>query len=138
MTRPYVDGKAPVEWQTVDRDTFDRYLNGLSFTTKTDFGSKNFLTIRYEDLIADSNLIEVKKICRQLNIPLKETSAIFMEKSLFGQQKPDGEHIRSGKTQQWKTEFNRCIAEEFASLHQGSLETLGYETDTSWIDQFKG
>ncbi|MBL4789760.1 MAG: sulfotransferase domain-containing protein [Kordiimonadaceae bacterium] len=100
------------------------------------FIDKNFLTIRYEDLIADSDLIEVKKICLQLNISLKETSEIFMKKSLFGQQKPDGAHIRSGKTQQWKTEFNRTIAEEFANLHQGSLETLGYETDTSWLDQF--
>ncbi|PCI63704.1 MAG: hypothetical protein COB37_04560 [Kordiimonadales bacterium] len=112
-------------------------VNSDGDTALHNFVDKNFLTIRYEDLITDADLVEVKKICRQLKISLKKTSEIFFKKSLFGQQKPDGEHIRSGKTQQWKTAFTKSTAEDFASLHQASLEALGYETDASWLDHFK-
>lgn len=99
------------------------------------FVDKNFRTFRYEDLINDVELVEVQKVCEQLRLPFEEVGPVFVKGSLFGQQKIDGKHIRSGKTQQWKTEFTKETAEDFASLHQEALEILGYETDRSWVKQ---
>ncbi len=99
------------------------------------FIEKNFLTIRYETLINDVELLEVGRICRQLKLPFDTVSPIFVKRSLFGGQQTDGKHIRSGKTEQWKTEFTRQTAEEFASHHQYALEALGYEDNTEWVRQ---
>jgi len=100
------------------------------------FVEKNFVTIRYENLINDHELVEVKNICDKLQFPLKKIAPIFVKNSLFGQKEIDSQHIRSGKTQQWKAEFDRQTAEEFAALHQEALEVLGYETNASWVKQF--
>lgn len=99
------------------------------------FVEKNFLTIRYEQLINDHGLVEVKKICDKLQFPIEVVGPIFVQKSLFGDKKKDSKHIRSGKTQQWKTEFTRETAKDFAALHQGALEALGYEDNSDWVKQ---
>lgn len=41
-------------------------------------------------------------------------------------------HLRSGKLQQWKTEFNEKHKVYFKSLHGKDLIKLGYETDLAW------
>tara|TARA_R110002096_G_scaffold325431_2_gene519413 strand:+ start:102 stop:884 length:783 start_codon:yes stop_codon:yes gene_type:complete len=99
------------------------------------FIDQNFLTIRYEDLINDQGLVDVKKICEKLDLQIKTVGPVFVKHSLFGEKKKDSKHIRSGKTQQWKTEFDRQTAEEFSALHQEALEALGYETNSDWVRQ---
>ena len=97
------------------------------------FIQNNFSTIKYETLVKDVELVEVAKICTQLQVPFDRVAPIFVKGSLFGQQNTDDIHIRSGKSQQWKTEFTQETAEEFASLHQEALIGLGYEIDDSWL-----
>ncbi|MEX0299825.1 MAG: sulfotransferase domain-containing protein [Kordiimonas sp.] len=99
------------------------------------FIENNFLMIRYETLINDVELLEVHRICKQLKLPFETVSPIFVNRSLFGGQKTDGKHIRSGKTEQWKTEFTRKTADEFAREHQYALEALGYEDNSEWVKQ---
>lgn len=41
-------------------------------------------------------------------------------------------HLRSGKLQQWKTEFNEEHKAYFKSLHGERLIKLGYEVDLAW------
>ncbi len=97
------------------------------------FVEKNFLTIRYEDLVVDGDLQEVKKICNFLRLPFKKVAPIFVKRSLFGEQSAGITHIRSGKPKQWMFRFTPEFAQEFAGAQQHSLEALGYESDKSWL-----
>ena len=101
------------------------------------FLQDNFLTIKYEDLVVDTELEQVDKICRHLSIPFPTVGPIFEAGSLFGKKKVDDEHIRSGKSRQWETAFSAETAEMFTRLHQNALEGLGYEVDANWLNHFK-
>ncbi len=147
--RPYFDGKSYAEMINGLPDMQDRYrfeMENVAAGTiagmvdaKGDealrhFLDQHFLTVRYEDLVEDTELKEFKKICRHLKIPFKAAAPIFLKHSLFSNKNAVSGHGRSGKKQQWKTVFNQQLGREFADRHQRSLEILGYEKDDSWVD----
>lgn len=101
------------------------------------FIEQNFLTVKYEDLIDDRDLITFRTICAYLDLPFEESSKHFVARSLFGGAQANKVHVRSGKGEQWRQEFDRELAEAFAAEHQGTLEILGYEKDDSWVKEFK-
>jgi len=98
------------------------------------FLKKNFLTVKYENLIDDVELKEFRKICRRLKLPIKNAAPAFLNHSLFNNKDAVTGHGRSGKKQQWKSVFNQELGREFAEKHQRSLEILGYEKDDSWVE----
>ena len=102
----------------------------------------NFVNVKYEDLIKDSDLEEFSKIFQFLGlggIALPLCLDIAWAGSIFsGRVKKSGGHIRSGKPQQWRSVFSRSLANQFLSRYGDILVALGYETDDSWIDLCEG
>ena len=148
IKRPYLDGKTYAQAINALKTDTEKYRFELAHTSarviaqmvnasgkqKLDaFIEGNFLTIRYEDLIVDSDLREVEKICKFLRLPFKRVAPIFVKKSLFGAQDKSVKHIRSGQPQQWRDKFTPEFANEFAEAQQHALETLGYEADKTWV-----
>lgn len=101
--------------------------------------------IKYEDLIDDTDCALFRSILERFDIENLDIDAAvqsYWEKSLFGGlAKTDDRddrvalHVSSGKKAQWVTKLPREIAEIYVERYQNALETLGYATDTSWVDQ---
>ncbi|MFC4346434.1 sulfotransferase domain-containing protein [Kordiimonas lipolytica] len=150
--KPFFDGKTYAEMinsfdAMVDRyrfemdnvaaDTIAAMTDAKGDSAQQAFLDRNFLTVRYEDLIEDTELAEFRKICRYLKLPFRIASPAFLKHSLFNNKNAVGGHGRSGKKQQWKTVFDQALGRAFAEKHQQSLEILGYEKDDSWIERLK-
>ena len=43
-------------------------------------------------------------------------------------------HVRSGKTQQWRSKYTKALARDFIDIHGDALIALGYETDHAWAE----
>jgi len=117
--------------------TIKRMATSDGETALHTFLEQKFLTVKYEDLIDDRDLQHFSKVCDFLELPHKPASRVFVSKSLFGGAKGKGVHVRSGKREQWRQEFDRELAEAFAKKHQKALEILGYEKDDSWVNDCK-
>ncbi|MBL4836301.1 MAG: sulfotransferase domain-containing protein [Kordiimonadaceae bacterium] len=130
-----IEEKYRFEMNHVGKNTIEKMLHSDGSTELDHFIKGNFLTVKYEDLIDDTQLVVFKRICDHLDLPLKKVAPAFIKNSLFGQKVNNASHVRSGKKQQWLTRFNKEVGQEFAALHQNSLERLGYEQDSSWTER---
>lgn len=125
------------EMENVAADTIAGMTDAKGDKVQMQFLEQNFLTVKYEKLVEDEALVEFKKICRHLKLPIRKSAPAFLAHSLFANKDAVGRHGRSGKKQQWKTVFDQKLGRAFADRHQRSLEILGYETDDSWIESLK-
>jgi hypothetical protein len=99
------------------------------------YADTNFLTIKYEDLIRDTDLVLFRRIFSFLGYAeaqLEHLCAIAWEKSLFSGRVERPDHIRSGKPAQWREVFSRDLSREFHARFGSALIGLGYETDAGW------
>ncbi|WP_286829103.1 sulfotransferase domain-containing protein [Kordiimonas sp. UBA4487] len=150
--KPFFDGKTYAEminsFETItDRyrfemdnaaaDTIAAMTDAKGDKAQQQFLEQNFLTVKYEDLVEDTELTEFSKVCRHLKLPVRKAKSAFLKHSLFANKNAVGHHGRSGKKAQWKTVFDQKLGRAFADRHQRSLEILGYETDDSWIESLK-
>lgn len=95
----------------------------------------HFLTIKYEDLIEDADLVLFRRIFSFLGYPeaqLDRLCRIAWEKSLFSGRVDRPEHVRSGKPAQWREMFGRDLSREFHARFGPALIRLGYEPDARW------
>jgi hypothetical protein len=95
-----------------------------------------FLEIKYEDLIEDSDLLLFQDIFRFLGFPEQSIPAVLeiaYQNSLFSGKLKKSLHLRSGKKDQWKEYFSPDHRERFAVLFGDALIRLGYEKDHAWV-----
>jgi hypothetical protein len=96
---------------------------------------KNFLTVKYEDLIQDVDLVLFRRIFTFLGYPdaqLDHLCKIAWENSLFSGRIDRPKHVHSGKPAQWREVFSRDLSREFHARFGSELIRLGYETDAGW------
>lgn len=103
----------------------------------------NFMELRYEDLIQDTDCSLFSQALDFLGYAGEEKEAfldLYWEHSLFGGLKTEesrkgflAAHVSSGKAQQWARKLPRDIAEIYAERYGEALIALGYETDHSWV-----
>jgi len=105
-----------------------------------DYTNKGFFEIKYETIMGNE-----EKIFRQLfrhygfNHEAIERSVEIAKQFSFKNRtgRNTGEvnkksHLRSGKLQQWKDEFNEDHTVQFKKLHGEDLVKLGYEKNLNW------
>lgn len=95
-----------------------------------------FVTVRYEDWIADETMAGFASVMGQMGLSAEEcyiAKQAFHRWSLFGRGNNVDAHARSGKAAQWRTIFTRQIAEAFLEVHGDALITLGYEANHDWV-----
>lgn len=100
-----------------------------------------FITVRYEDWIADETMANFAATMAQMGLTTSECALAkqaFYDWSLFGGGDKADAHARSGKVAQWQTVFTRSIAEAFLEMHGDALITLGYEENHDWVLSLSG
>ncbi len=107
------------------------------------YKNKQFLEIKYEELINDQELTGFRRIFEFLqkgrtplsSAPLDELLSLAHDNSLFSGKVEDGDHVRSGETSQWHRYFDQALSQRFLELFGDILIRLGYEKDHSWANQ---
>ena len=128
---------------------FDQYLFEMEHSTagtlcdmlSWQYGQANCFEARYENLRQDLQLTYWRRISAFLGFDEYEQEVAcrrFWQNSLFGGLSRLGnKHVRSGKVAQWKREFTRELAQAFLKKFPGALQSLGYETNNSWVSQLR-
>lgn len=101
-----------------------------------DYNRSSFFEIKYEELIADTDLMLFHKLFIFLGFPgsaIPGLLAIAYNKSLFSGLHGKSVHIRSGKANQWKKYFKPIHKQRFIELFGDVLIRLDYEKDNNWI-----
>jgi len=104
-----------------------------------DYGQSEFLELRYEDVIDDESMW-FSRIFEffSLNEEAVEVGLAAVERSSI-RSRPDtkktgnqGQHVRSGKSGQWRGQFGPDHVDRFKALTGDLLVRLGYEADQDW------
>jgi len=125
---------------TAEKLIFEMEHNGsdtIRDLLRWNYHNPAFIEIKYEDLIEDTELLLFAKVFRFLGIAeelIDDFSSIAFNNSLFSG-KVSSEHVRSGKSQQWRQYFDRALAQRFVSLFNEALIDLGYEKNQSWLTE---
>jgi hypothetical protein len=100
------------------------------------YQDRNFLEVKYEDLIVDVDLVLFHRIFQFLGFPgqvIPSVLAIALDQSLFSGKSNSGRtHVRSGAAAQWPRYFETRHKAEFLGLFGDVLVRLGYEADDTW------
>jgi len=100
--------------------------------------AKSFET-QYEALMHDTEGALFVRIAHHLGFAggeLETCRQVFWRHALFGgaaPRKDEMQHVRSGAVEQWRTVFDRTLAEAFAARFGDALIQLGYERGGGWI-----
>ncbi len=99
-----------------------------------DYSDDRFMTIRYEDLIADYHLVKFQQAFEHLGFRRSAIGwclIIAYRNSLFSGLKAS-DHVRSGKPRQWPEYFTTTHRQAFDNLFGDVLAKLGYKCDAAW------
>lgn len=99
-----------------------------------DYRQSNFLNVKYEDLMTDVDLLLFHRIFTFLGFPGEAIPCALQsayDNSLFSGKVSTG-HIRSGKSQQWRSYFKPVHKSRFQELFGDALVKLGYEDNNNW------
>ncbi len=98
----------------------------------------DFLELKYEDLIRDTDLELFHLLFTFLGFPGAVLSSLLgfaWQNSLFSGRHDRSTHIRSGHGAQWSRHFNKTHRLRFLELFGDALVRLGYEEDNDWVEQ---
>lgn len=101
------------------------------------YSNPAFYELKYEELIADIDLILFHKIFTFLGFPastLPTLLEIAYDNSIFSGKLDNSDHIRSGASSQWVKYFKQSHKDRCLELFGDALIRLGYEEDDKWID----
>jgi len=101
--------------------------------------------LRYEALINDTELGEIRAAFQHWNLDGKATEEaldVFWKTSLFGDfesfnARPPRvrSHVFSGTANHWQKEMPKAVGKIYAQEFGDALIELGYETDSTWVEQ---
>jgi len=94
------------------------------------YNNENFFEVKYENLIEDTSMNIFREIFCFLGFPqiiISEVIDIAYSNSLFSGQVSNTEHVRSGKTKQYKKYFKKIHKEKFQNIFGDALIKLGFE-----------
>jgi hypothetical protein len=103
--------------------------------TEWNYSRSFFCELKYEELIADTDLTLFYKVFLFLGFPgsaIPSLLAIAYNNSLFSGRVRKSLHVRSGDQQQWKKYFTQKHKQRFLALFGDALIALGYENDDNW------
>jgi hypothetical protein len=110
--------------------------NTIKAMVAWDYTRVDFMELKYEDLIRDTQLMLFHEAFTFLGFPgsaVPHLLSIAYGNSLFSGQVAS-DHVRSGKARQWpallKTSNRRKFLDQFGDV----LIQLGYEEDDRWVD----
>ena len=106
--------------------------------SRWDYSHPCFFELRYEDLIADVDLMLFHRAFVFLGFPpamLPTLLEIAYGESLFSERRHRSDHIRSGDAHQWPPYFTRRLRERFQQRFGDVLVRLGYEPDDTWVEK---
>lgn len=93
------------------------------------FDDPRFFELRYEELIEDRELAIFSRAFTHLGATgddLKAALKAAFENSLFSGKVVNATHVRSGRPQQWRSEFTEEALEKFNAAFGEMVERLGY------------
>jgi hypothetical protein len=102
-----------------------------------DYNDESFFEIKYEDLMADSDLQLFHRVYAFLGFPgqnIPRMLEISYRNSLFSGKLKNSTHIRSGQTRQWEQHFSATHRGRFVELFGDALQRLGYESNDDWAE----
>lgn len=116
------------------------YNTDLRDIAQWDYTNKNFFEFKYETIIEnEEEIFRLLFLHYGFNDDAIEKSVEIATRFSFNKRsgRSIGEvnnksHLRSGKLQQWKEEFNADHKKYFKKLHGEDLVKLGYEQDMNW------
>lgn len=124
-----LNDKILFEMEHAGKETITRILNW-------NYNQPSFYEIKYESLIKDIDLKLFHEIFLFLGFPgsvMPSLLSIAYKNSLFSKQIKPSEHVRSGKSNQWKKYFNPKLRDRFVELFGDGLIKLGYTDDKNWV-----
>lgn len=157
LSRPWgrMTGTATYQEYIKSLENFEAQANfemsaysGKVFTdiSSWDYDSPNCIEIKYEDLIVDDKMVIFRHVFETAGFDASQVELALEEvwkHSLFGGLadvklqkavvKEGTQHIRSGKSEQWRKHFTPELAVAFHAKFQPLLEKLGYEQNGDWV-----
>lgn len=106
-----------------------------------DYNDASFFEVKYEDLMADSDLQLFHQVYSFLGFPgqnIPRMLEISYRNCLFSGRLKNSTHIRSGKARQWEKHFAAAHRARFLELFGDALQRLGYEDNDDWADTRPG
>lgn len=122
----------------------NKHAETLSQMRAWPFGDPRSCELRYEDLMADTKCVHIRRAFGTLGLRGKDLDLgvqAFWNNSLFGglagRTTQTGRlrgHIQSGgRLRRWEQELPRSVGQAYAERFGDDLIALGYEKDTSWV-----
>lgn len=113
-----------------------------------DYGAKNRIELRYEELMRDTRGTLFARALRNMGFAWREIfrgRRIFLRHSLFGGLSDEESrnsriklHVADGSIAQWRRRLPRSVAEIYAENFGEALVALGYEKHpTAWLSQLQ-
>jgi Sulfotransferase domain len=105
---------------------------------KWDYTNEHFIDVKFEDLMADNDLILFHEIFSFLGIKghaIPTALSIAWRNSLFSGKVKYSAHIRSGKPREWAEYFTNDHKARFVELFGDALIHLGYEDNNDWASE---
>lgn len=109
--------------------------NTIKAMAAWDYRHPQFLEVKYEDLVQDTELGLFRKIFEHLQLPASQMGKclqIANRNSLFSGQVSRFGHVRDGRAKQWPDHFSDRDKTFFKEQFGDVLVKLGYETDNCW------
>ncbi len=113
-------------------------LRNISRMCKWNYDNSKFMEVKYENLILDSDLFLFHRLFTFLGFPGEEIPSVLRlayDASIFSGKVKKSNHVRSGKSGQWRKYFSPSHAARFVELHGDVLIRMGYENDNSWAEK---
>jgi hypothetical protein len=102
------------------------------------YGRHEFLELKYEQLVCDTELRLFRRIFMFLGFPETVVPGLLniaRNCSLFSGKVPPSPHICSGRPGEWRQHFKRQHRRRFLELFSNVLIELGYEDDDAWASE---
>lgn len=109
--------------------------NTIKAMASWNYHHPQFLEVKYEDLVQDTELGLFRKIFEHLQLPASQIGKclqIANRNSLFSGQISRSGHVRDGRVKQWPDHFSERDKKFFKEQFGDVLVKLGYETDNCW------
>lgn len=108
------------------------------------YGHPHVVDLRYEDMIDDTDCALFRAALARMDVAgfdAERLTGFYWTHSLFGgladrsnRKANVTKHVRSGKSEQWRSKLPREVAEIYAERFGSALGLLGYALTDDWVD----